>query len=69
MSEVTNSEQMPLPPASFAFIVFSLRAQAEMQLGMMHFGEEEKPRPDLALARHTIDVMAVHLPDLQAFRA
>ena len=50
----------PLPPASFTFIVLSLRAQAEMQLGLMQFGEE-KPQPDLPLARHTIDLMAVLL--------
>jgi uncharacterized protein DUF1844 len=51
--------RIPLPPASFDFLVFSLRAQAEMQLGLMHFGEEEKPKPNLDLARHTIDMMAV----------
>ena len=50
---------MPLPPASFSFIVLSLRAQAEMQLGLMQFGQEEKQPPDLQLARHTIDLMAV----------
>ena len=65
MSDVENSEsaerdyQVPLPPASFTFIVLSLRAQAEMQLGLMSFGEEEKPKPDLYMARHTIDLMAV----------
>jgi len=32
-----------------------------MQLGMMHFGEEEKPEPDLPMARHTIDLMAILL--------
>jgi hypothetical protein len=32
-----------------------------MQLGLMHFGEEEKPKPDLMLARHTLDLMAVLL--------
>jgi hypothetical protein len=51
---------IPLPPASFTFIVLSLRAQAEMQLGLMQFGEE-KPSPDLPLARHTIDLMAILL--------
>jgi Domain of unknown function (DUF1844) len=65
MSDVENSEsgqreyEVPLPPPSFTFIVLSLRAQAEMQLGLMHFGEEEKPKPDLPMARHTIDLMAV----------
>ena len=53
--------RIPMPPASFSFIVLSLRAQTEMQLGLMHFGEEEKPEPDLQLARHTIDLMAVLL--------
>ena len=61
--ETTAAEEsrFPLPPASFAFLVMSLRAQAEMQLGLMNFGEEEKPEPDLMLARHTIDLMAVLL--------
>jgi len=52
---------MPLPPASFTFIVLSLRAQAEMQLGLMRFDEEQKPEPDLLMARHSIDLMAVLL--------
>ena len=65
MSDVENSEprpdeaRIPLPPASFSFIVLSLRAQAEMQLGLMSFDPNEKPEPDLPLARHTIDTMAV----------
>src|SRR5690242_21891730 len=59
MSDAENSSPIPLPPASFQFIVLSLRAQAQMQLGLMHFGEEEKPDPDLQMARHTIDLMAV----------
>ena len=49
---------MPMPPASFTFIVLSLRAQAEMQLGLMQFEEDKQP-PDLPLARHTIDLMGV----------
>jgi hypothetical protein len=52
---------IPLPPASFSFLVLSLRAQAEMQLGLMQFGQEEKPEPDLDLARHTIDMMGILL--------
>jgi hypothetical protein len=57
----SEEQRIPLPPASFSFLVLSLRAQAEMQLGLMHFGQEEKPQPDLMLARHTIDMMAVLL--------
>jgi hypothetical protein len=52
--------RMPLPPASFLFLVLSLRAQCEIQLGLMHYGEE-KPEPDLELARHTIDLLGVLL--------
>ncbi|HUB81507.1 MAG TPA: DUF1844 domain-containing protein [Bryobacteraceae bacterium] len=54
---------IPLPPPSFTFIVLSLRAQAEMQLGLFRFGneEEEKQPPDLQLARHTIDLMGILL--------
>lgn len=51
--------RMPLPPASFTFLVLSIRAQAEMQLGLMNFGQEEKVEPDLDLARHTIDLIGV----------
>ena len=65
MSDVDTNEpgpeesHIPLPPASFSFMVLSLRTQAEMQLGLMQFGEEEKAEPDLLLARHTIDLMGV----------
>ena len=52
---------MPLPPASFSFLVFSMRAQVEVHLGLMHYGEEEKPTPNLELARHTIDMMGILL--------
>jgi hypothetical protein len=51
----------PLPPASFAFLVLSLRAQAEVQLGLMRFSEEDKEEPNLPLARHSIDLMAMLL--------
>ena len=54
-----SDREAPIPPASFLFLVLSLRAQAEMQLGLMHFGEGERPQPDLLLSRHTIDLMAV----------
>jgi Domain of unknown function (DUF1844) len=67
MSDKQRSEpdeqeiDVPLPPASFEFLVMSLRAQAELQLGLMHFGHEEKPKPELELARHTIDLMGILL--------
>ena len=65
MADVEQPEEkqeqapFPLPPPSFSFLILSLRTQAEMQLGLMQFGEEEKAEPDLLLARHTIDLMGV----------
>ena len=62
MSDAETNEHdfdAPIPPASFSFIVLSLRTQAEMQLGLLHFGEEEKPQPDLRMARHSIDLLAM----------
>jgi hypothetical protein len=51
-----------LPPASFEFLILSIRAQTEMQLGLFHFGgDNEKPKPDFDLARHSIDMMNVLL--------
>ena len=32
-----------------------------MQLGLMQFEEDQKPEPDLPMARHTIDLMGVLL--------
>ena len=64
MSEQDEAGESPgrhgLPPASFEFLVLSLRAQTEMQLGLFHFGEEsERPEPDFDMARHSIDMMNV----------
>ena len=51
-----------LPPATFEFLVLSLKMQAEVQLGLMHFGEEkDRPEPNLPLARHSIDMLALLL--------
>jgi hypothetical protein len=55
----TEDDSFPLPQPSFSFLVVSLRAQAEMQLGLMRFTDEEKPEPNLPVARHTIDLMAL----------
>jgi hypothetical protein len=63
MSQENTNEapRFELPPASFAFLVLSLRAQCEAALGLMPLGEEEKPDPDLNVARHGIDLMGVLL--------
>lgn len=62
MNEVdhTDDEGPTLPPATFDLLTISLRTQAEMQLGLLHFGDEQtKPEPQLELARHTIDLLAM----------
>jgi hypothetical protein len=49
-----------VPPASLEILVISLRMQAEMNLGLLHFGEEkDQPEPDLLAARHAIDLLAM----------
>lgn len=47
-----------LPPADFDFLVYSLRLQAEMNLGLLPFGEDGQ-KPDFELARHHIDLLAM----------
>ena len=64
MSDEKHEEQqeryIPLPPASFQFLTLDLTTRAQIQLGLMHFGPpEEKPEPDLDLARYSIDLLAV----------
>jgi hypothetical protein len=50
----------PIPPATIEFLILSLKAQAEMQLGLLHFGDEkDRPQPDLRVARHTVDILAL----------
>jgi hypothetical protein len=44
-----SGQSFPLPPASLEFLIFSLRAEAEVRL-------EE---PALDLARHSIDMLAI----------
>src|SRR5271168_1005538 len=49
----------PLPPPTFDFLVFSLKTQAEVRLGLLKFGEEQEDGPDLLAARHAIDLLAM----------
>jgi hypothetical protein len=55
-----SDTDFPLPPATFSLLAASLKAQAEMHMGLLHFGEEQdRPQPDLRLTRHTIDMLAM----------
>lgn len=61
-SQDIDLESRPeLPPADFDFLVYSLRLQAELNLGLLPLGGpgEDNPPPDLELARHNIDLLAV----------
>jgi DNA replication initiation complex subunit (GINS family) len=50
----------PIPPANFAFLVESILMQTQIQLGLLRFGEEkEDAEPNLPLARHSIDMLAM----------
>jgi hypothetical protein len=46
-----------LPTPDFDFLIYSLRLQTEMSLGLLPFTEAEKP--DFELARHNIDLLAM----------
>ena len=46
-----------LPPPDFDFLVYSLRLQAELNLGLLPFGDKRKP--DFELGRHNIDLLAM----------
>jgi hypothetical protein len=54
-----SESAMPLPPATFEFLVFSLKMQAEMRLGLLKLGEEMEEELNLPAARHTIDMLAM----------
>jgi hypothetical protein len=67
-SEITSQEledddesRPALPPADFDFLIYSLRLQAELNLGLLPMGDpdDEKQAPDFELARHNIDLLAV----------
>ncbi len=46
-----------LPAPDFDFLVYSLRLQAELNMGLLPFGE--KGKPDFELGRHNIDLLAM----------
>jgi hypothetical protein len=58
--EAAGEHEIPLPPATFEFFVLSMKMQAEMAMGLIHFGEEkDRPKPDLRVSRHSIDLLAM----------
>src|SRR3984885_5983285 len=57
--KLMSDSGFPLPPPTFEFLVFSLKTQAEMQLGLFQFGEASEEPPNLPAARHAIDLLAM----------
>lgn len=57
---MADSNEIPLPPPNFLFLVESILMQAQIQLGLFNLGEnDERPEPNLPLARHSIDLLGV----------
>jgi hypothetical protein len=58
---MADSNDFPLPPANFTFLVESILMQTQVQLGLLKFGEEgeDEQEPNLPVARHSIDMLAV----------
>ena|ERR1700727_37037 len=53
-----DSDPRPeLPAPDLDFLIYSLRLQAEMSLGMLPLGDSQEP--DLELASHHIDLLAM----------
>jgi hypothetical protein len=55
------TERPELPAPNFDFLVYSLRLQAELSLGLLPFGgnDDGSPRIDFDLARHNIDLLGM----------
>ena len=54
-----SDSDFPLPPPTFEFLIFSLKMQAEMRLGLLGEHTEQPEAPDLSAARHAIDLLAM----------
>ncbi len=52
-----SEHEHQLPPASFEFLVLSLKVQAEIHLGV--YPAPDGAQADINIARHTIDLLKV----------
>jgi hypothetical protein len=57
MFSANDGPRPELPPADFDFLVYSLRLQAELNLGLLPFADKQEP--DFELGRHNIDLLAM----------
>jgi len=51
-----SDHEHKLPPATFEFLVLSMRVQAEIHLGL--YPSPDGVEPSIDVARHTIDLLA-----------
>ena len=57
---MAENTDFPIPPADFSFLLESILMQAQIHLGLVDLGEKDEPHePNLPLARHSIDLLAV----------
>lgn len=58
---MAETNEYPVPPANFLFLVESILMQAQMQLGLLKFGEQDEndSEPNLPLARHSVDLLGM----------
>lgn len=54
-----SASDYPPVPATFEFLVFSLKMQAEVRMGILSIPGEGAEAPDLGAARHAIDTLAM----------
>jgi hypothetical protein len=55
-----SDQGFPFFPATLEFLILSLKTQTEVQLGLLHTGEEkDRPEPEFRIARHSIDLLAM----------
>ena len=60
MVDAMSEQGFPFFPATLEFLILSLKTQTEMQLGLLHTGDEkDRPVPELRIARHSIDLLAM----------
>jgi hypothetical protein len=57
--EPAAKEQTPLPPVDFGTFVLSLGSSAIMHLGEFQHPDSGKVEKDLAMAKHTIDILSM----------
>ena len=57
--DAQDDDEFPpeLPTPDFDFLVYSLRLQAELNMGLLPFAEQREP--DFDLGRHNIDLLAM----------